>query len=140
MANPHRGQVTLQAGDTAYTLSFSVNALCVLEEELDMPVAKVATAMNDPETVRLSLIRAVVWGALQDHHPEIDLAAAGSIASEAGIAATMEAVGRAFHLAFPEAGEGADQPDPQKAGAKSTGSRTSKSGRARAATRTASGG
>lgn len=103
MANPHRGSVALQVGDRAYTLSFSVNALCELEDHLGKPIAKIADGLNDPANVRMSVVRALLWAGLRDHHDEIDLKAAGLIASDAGIPAVMEAIGKAFSLAFPEA-------------------------------------
>lgn len=112
MANPYRGSVALQVGDRAYTLSFSVNAICDLEDALGQPVAKIAAGLNDPENVRMSTVRVIIWAALRDHHGEIDLKGAGEIATEAGIPACMEAIGKAFNLAFPEAKEAAR---PQKA-------------------------
>src|SRR5690606_10545533 len=107
MANPHRGSVALQVGDRAYTLSFSVNAICELEDALGQPVAKIAADLNDPENVRMSTVRAIIWAALRDHHSEVDLKGAGEIATEAGIPACMEAIGKAFNLAFPEEKEAA---------------------------------
>src|SRR5690606_20676187 len=116
MANPYRGSVALQVGDQAYTLSFSVNALCELEDLLEMSVAKVGAIMNDPEGVRMTTVRALVWGALRDHHSEIDLKGAGDIASTAGIPACMEAIGKAFRLAFPrEEAKGTVRPRKAKA-------------------------
>lgn len=103
MANPHRGSVAFQVGATVYTLSFSVNALCELEDMLNQPVAKIAESLNDPENVRLSTMRALAWAGLRDHHPEITIPQTGEIVSAAGVPATMEAVGKAFQLAFPEA-------------------------------------
>lgn len=114
MANSHRGSVALQAGDRAYTMSFSVNALCELEDHLGQPVAKIAAGMNNPEDVRLTTVRALVWAGLRDHHPETDMKAAGEIASEAGIPACMDAVGKAFALAFPDQ-EAKDETRPPKA-------------------------
>jgi hypothetical protein len=105
MANPQRGQVSLVAGDTTYMLSFSVNALCELEEAMDMPVAKIADSLNDAGNVRMSTIRVVVWAALRDHHDAVTVKDAGRIVTEAGIPVAMEAVGKAFALAFPEAQE-----------------------------------
>ncbi|MFC0246791.1 GTA-gp10 family protein [Falsochrobactrum ovis] len=116
MANHYRGSVALQVGDQAYTLSFSVNALCELEDLLNLPVAKIAATMNDAEDVRISTVRALVWGALRDHHSEIDLKGAGDIASTAGIPACMEAIGQAFRLAFPqEEAKGTARPRKAKA-------------------------
>lgn len=97
-------------------MSFSVNALCELEDHLGMPVAKIASGMENPENVRMSTVRALVWAGLRDHHPDLQLREAGDIATEAGIPACMEVVGKAFGLAFPEAEATAN---PQKAKASS---------------------
>lgn len=102
MANPHRGQVSL--GD--YTLSFSINALCELEELLDKPMMEIVAAIQSPETMRMSTVRALFWAALRDHHDAIDLNGAGLIVSELGMKVAMAKVGEAFRLAFPEASTG----------------------------------
>lgn len=103
MANPHRGSVALQAGDQAYTLSFSVNAICELEAELDKPVAEIIAAIQDPRQLRLSTVRALVWAGLRDHHPDLTVQDAGTMITDAGIQNVVEKVGEAFRLAFPEA-------------------------------------
>lgn len=102
MANPHRGEVALKVGDLEYKLSFSINAICELEDALDMPVAQVAERMKDAGNLRMSLVRTVVWAALGDHQEGITAKEAGRIVTEAGIPAVMEAIGKAFSLAFPE--------------------------------------
>lgn len=102
MANPHRGQVALHAGDDTYTLSFSVNAICALEEALDMPVAKIGGMLDDPDKMRMALMRTVVWAALQDHHDALSEKDAGLVISAAGIGPTMAKIGEAFQLAFPQ--------------------------------------
>lgn len=112
MANPHRGSVALQVGDRAYTLSFSVNALCELEDHLDQPVARIAGALNKPDEIRIGTVRALVWAALRDHHEEMTIKDAGALATEAGVPAVMDAIGKAFKLAFPEA---QGKANPQKA-------------------------
>ncbi|RVI93685.1 hypothetical protein CN186_15745 [Sinorhizobium medicae] len=112
MANPHRGSVAFNVGDRAYTLSFSINAICELEELLGQPVPQIAATLNKPEDIRMTTVRALIWAALRDYHEEADLKEAGAIASEAGMPAVMEAIGRAFQLAFPEA---ADNANPRKA-------------------------
>lgn len=115
MANSARGSVALQVGDKAYTLSYSVNAICELEDHFEgKPVAQIAETMNDQASVPMSTVRAVIWAGLIDHHPELTLKDAGNVASEAGIPACMNAVGRAFALAFPDAPKGA-KPRPRKA-------------------------
>lgn len=114
MANPHRGGVGLKAGDTDYTLSFSINAICELEDALDKPVAQIAESLRDEKNVRMTTVRTVIWAALLDHH-RVDIDEAGRIASDAGIGACMQAVGQAFSLAFPEAGDGARPPKAARA-------------------------
>lgn len=116
MANPHRGSVALQAGDRAYTLSFSVNAICELETELDKPVSEIIAGIQDPKQLRLSSVRALVWAALRDHHEEVTIKDAGLIATDAGIQAAVEKVGEAFKLAFPEAKGRANPPKAAAAG------------------------
>lgn len=112
MANPLRGSVSLPVGDRTFTMSFSINALCVLEDELGAPIGKVAEGLNDQANIRMSTVRTIVWAGLQDHHPEIDLHAAGGIMTEATVPVCMEAIGEAFKLAFPE---GEKRGNPRKA-------------------------
>lgn len=97
MANKHRGEVAL--GD--YTVSFSVNALADLEDLLGKPIPQIAAAMNETDNISMVNVRALLWAGLQDNH-EVDLKTAGRIASDVGISVAMEAVGKAFALAFPD--------------------------------------
>lgn len=113
MANPHRGQVSLVAGDATYKLCFSANALCELEDLTGETVGAITEKLNGAGA-SMTLIRALVWAALQDHHPEVDIKAAGNIITLAGMAACMEAIGKAFELAFPAVED--DRPTKAKAG------------------------
>lgn len=63
-------------------------------------------------SVSLKIIRGVVWAALQDHHPGVDLRAAGEIIDQAGMPSSMDAIGRAFKAAFPTA----QNTEPEKTG------------------------
>lgn len=112
MANPHRGTVSLQAGDRTYTLSFSVNALCELEDRTGRTIQELANALNATEGVSIKMVRDLVWGALRDHHGDTDIAAVGEIMDAAGLQNVVEAVGKALKLAFPDAKGG---PNPRKA-------------------------
>lgn len=104
MANPNRGQVAL--GD--YILSFSINALCELEDLLDQSPMEIVASLQAPDKMRMKIVRAMFWAALRDHHNEIDLQRAGLIISELGMEAAMAKVGEAFRLAFPAAKAGAE--------------------------------
>lgn len=107
MANPNRGQVALKAGDRDYMLSYSVNSLCELEDELELPIASIVTTMQTPDKLRMTFVRALVWAGLQDHHDDVSIKDAGLIIGDAGFQPSMEAVREAFKLAFPDAQKGA---------------------------------
>lgn len=112
MANPHRGQVDLKAGDKVYTLSFSINAMCELEEQIGEPFPKIAAGLNDAAGVKFSTVRALVWASLRDHHDDVSLEAAGDLVEVAGLPSVMTAIGKAFANAFPA---GAAKANPRKA-------------------------
>jgi hypothetical protein len=107
MANPHLGEVPLVAGDETYKVSLSLNAMCELEDAFERPLLEVIgdlqAAQTDPKKLRLGTVRMLVWGALQDHHPDIDIKQAGIIAGLAGLPTVMDAIVKAIHLAFPQA-------------------------------------
>ena len=101
MANPNRGGVAVRAGDDEWVFSFSINALCELEDLLDKPVAQIVVTLGDPDNMRISNVRAMVWAALLDHHDGISLKEAGDVASKVGTMDCLEKVGKALELAFP---------------------------------------
>ena len=102
MTNRVKGEVPLKAGDRTYTLRFSANAICELEDQLDMGINQIAKQMADPEAMRMKTVIAVVWAGLRDHHPDITLAQAGEIITDASLIGSMEAVSEAFTVAFGE--------------------------------------
>lgn len=123
MANPHRGQVPLVAGEATYTLSMSINAMCALEDHLGRPIGEIMLEMYavqaNPARLSVKLPRAVLWAALQDHHSEIDEAGAGEVMDHVGVVPALAAVTKAMSLAFPAKekgkGEGVPQSRPPKA-------------------------
>jgi len=115
MGNPQRGHVDLRAGDESYRLCFSINAICELEEETGKTINQISESLNDPQTMRMSLARAVFWGATRDAHPELTVTDAGAVIDEVGFHGAMEAIGQAFMLAFPQT-EASDSGRPRKAG------------------------
>lgn len=96
MANPHRGEVAFKAGGTGYTLKFSSNAICELEERLNKSLNVIVTDLE-----RLSTLRALLWAGLRANMPDVTMAQAGDIIDQAGIAAATEIIGRALSAAFP---------------------------------------
>lgn len=96
MANPHRGEVAFKAGDKAYTLTYTINAVCELEAALGKGVSEIVSDMS-----RVSTVRAVLWAGLRHHH-KVTLEEAGDIMHAAGAAATAQAINSAMGLAFPQ--------------------------------------
>lgn len=122
MANPHRGEVSFDAEGAAYTLRYSANSICELEDLLNRSIVSVSEEMaswsKDSLKIRMSLIRAVFWAGLRDRHPEMTIREAGElILSAGGILKAMEYISEAFSAAFPsEEGNGAARPTKSKAG------------------------
>lgn len=113
MANREKGEVSLPAGDTEYTLVYSVNALCEIEEKLGLGFPAISALMADASTLSLRLVRATLWGGLRTHHPKITLAEAGDVIMKAGgVAKVLPIFNDAITLAFPvpEATEGGANP------------------------------
>ena len=84
MANPNRGGVAVRVGDDEWTFSFSINALCELEDLLDKTMPQIFASLSDEENMRMSDVRALVWAALLDHHEGISLKEAGDVATKVG--------------------------------------------------------
>ena len=64
MANPEKGEVAFQVADAEYTLKFSTNAICELEERLNKGLNEIVANM-----ARVSVVRAMLWAGLRAHHP-----------------------------------------------------------------------
>jgi hypothetical protein len=101
MANKLKGEVGFEADGQSYTLVFSVNALCELEDKLGASVSDIGGLLTRGK--RFSTIRTVFWAGLVDHHPDLALKDAGRIITAIGIEQADALIGEAFGLTFPEA-------------------------------------
>lgn len=115
MTNPHRGgPVEFQAAGATYQLRYSIDAICRLEAATGLTFPAIAVQLGQASKVSVSLMRHVLHAGLFDHHPELDLRAAGElIATAGGIAPLMKKVDQAIALAFPS--EASGTPNPPKA-------------------------
>lgn len=112
MANPVKGEasVTLASGEEL-TLRYDFNALAAVEEAADKPIAEVLGAMSNG-VPRLTVARALIYGGLREHHPEVDVKAAGELVLSDG-KALVDAMRKALASAFPQA-EGRKGGNPPK--------------------------
>jgi hypothetical protein len=106
MANRVRGEVGFEADGKSYTLRYSTNALCELEDHFNQPINAIIGALQDKSSLRITMIRAVVLFGLRDKQPDMTELAAGEIISAVGLAAMVLKVGEALKAAFPDAIEG----------------------------------
>lgn len=114
MANPHKGEVELKAGDATYVLRYSIDAICSLEERMDKGFTAIAAEMSDPDRMRVTTVREVLLAGLQENHPEVTLKQAGELILAAGGAiVVLGRVSEAFTAAFPNA-EASGKPSPRK--------------------------
>lgn len=129
MANPHLGQVAVDIDGKEYKLSFSSNALCELEDALDLNVVQISELLGDPKKSRIKNVRAMFWASLLDHQPGTTMDDAKALMSKIKGNELVEMVGQAFMLAFPQKVEGdpapadaASPPKPVEPAADGTGS------------------
>lgn len=113
MANPHRGEVAIKVGDKDYTLRLSINAIAEIENLLDLGVNEIAAKLGRPDKIRIGHLRAIVWGALNEHHPKMSVVDAGELIGEFGAPEMVGKIQEAFMLAFPQAADTEDR-DPSR--------------------------
>ena len=99
MANPLLGEVAFKAADAEYTLKFSTNAICELEELLNRGLNEIVSDLE-----RLSTVRALLWAGLRAKHPDVTLKMAGEIIDKSGMVAATDVIGTALKAAFPPPG------------------------------------
>lgn len=131
MANADRGEVALVAAEKTYTLRMSINAVAEIENYLDLGVNDLAAMVRNPADFRISTWRVLLWGALREFHP-CSIEEAGEIMGVAGVDATVDKVGEAMKLAFPEA---KDAPKNPQQASPAAGKRSSTSGGSKRAAR-----
>lgn len=110
MANPIKGEVAFESGGDRYKLSYSTNALCELEDALNMSVNEIGKLMSTPEKFRMSMVRTIFWAGLIDNHPDFDIKTVGQLLRHVNPSEAIDLISRAFTLAFPEAQGGAARP------------------------------
>jgi hypothetical protein len=117
---------------------YDMDALILVEEAAKCGVKAIFERMLIGD-VRLGDLRALIWGGLQRHHPEITLADATALIESEG-EAMGAAIRDALAAAMPDPKEGRDGQNPPIGKRAGTGKSSTRTGAARGSTRTASGG
>lgn len=84
-----------------YTLQLDINAFAEAEEILG-PIPVLFAEGNEAKVQSIKVVRALLWAALIEHHPEIDLKGAGKIIEEIGIKRCDEKIREGIVLAYPD--------------------------------------
>ena len=103
MPNPALGEVAFHTADAEYTLKFSTNAICEMEDRINKGLSSIVQGMD-----RLSHVRALLWASLRAKHPDVSMEKAGAIIDLAGMKETTVAIGKALEAYFPKASEEGD--------------------------------
>lgn len=143
MANQHKGEVAFKAGEESYTLSYSANAYCELEDALGMDVNGIIQMVGASATVKLSTLRIIFWKGLEDHHEGISFDEAKRILKKLNAADMGTLMGKAIVLSMPKVDESSGptaNANPPTPGSQSgTGPASTESGQASDANPTTSG-
>ena len=141
--NRERGEVALPVKDAngnvvqTYVLRMSTNALVRLEDATGEHITKLAPRFINPS---LKDLRAMVFSAIGERHPEISLQAAGDLIDRVGYEEAGNAVAEAFTLAFPAKKAGQPVEDGEgKVQRRGTGARSSSTRRKPGSAPTSSG-
>ncbi len=114
MANPHRGQVAIEAGGKTYTLKFSTNAIC--EAEAVSGGRSFGHLCDGIAAVDFRAMRALLWAGLKQAHPEMTLDLAGNLLDEVEPLEIGAKLNEAIELAYPKtSGAGTANDRPRKA-------------------------
>lgn len=86
VANSQKGEVSFDVDGTSYTLYLDFNATCLLEDYFSTPQKEVTFDEVMEKAFRGSTryCRAMIWAALQYHHPTITMQEAGDIVQKSG--------------------------------------------------------
>jgi len=104
-----KGEVPLKAENKEYKLKFTTNALCELEDLLDMGISEILQASLG-DILTLKQVRGMLYCACMEYHrEEVSLEFAGQIIDVAGYKETWTAVVNAIAACLPDKNETSEQ-------------------------------
>lgn len=112
MANPLRGEASIEIGSATFTLVLDANAFCNAQQALGKKLLEMVEDFQlEPDD--LITLRALFWASLQKHHP-CHIIQAGEMLSDAGQPQVRGVIAEVLAAAFGtgEAAEGKDEPNP----------------------------
>jgi hypothetical protein len=113
MGNPFRGEAELKVGDQSYRLALDINGFIEAEEASGLDTQALLAGVDASS---FKAFRAILFGALRRHHPDVHLIQAGEIMSDAGFDETAKLLTVMLLKAMPPVREKAGNPPKAKAG------------------------
>lgn len=105
MANKFKGERDFTVGEgeeqRTYHMVLDANAFCEIEEVLGLNLPELVDALQRRPSLRL--FRAILYGALHEHHPELTLADCGNLLSEMGLERVTQEVSELTQNVMPTA-------------------------------------
>jgi hypothetical protein len=96
------GEVGFDADGERFTLTFSIDALCNLEEAAGCSISKIGEGLRDEGKPQLRTIKTMFWAALTERHPDMTQKDASTLMGKIGFVTAGRLVLEAFALAFPD--------------------------------------
>lgn len=123
MSNPLKGDLAFDVDDATYTLRFSIDALCKLEEAAGKTYPVISAEMGDAATLSVRMLRLMLWAGLQEHHKDISLIEVGDLIPKIGdMLAVTKLISKAIGLAFEQQKGPPREANPLKPSRHGTGS------------------
>lgn len=110
MANAERGEVSFEASGKTWTMKIGTNAMCEIEAASGKGIPEIGALLGNEKTASITLMRAVFWGALQDHHDGTSIKECSALMDQLGADRVGQLIGEAFTAANPKKKEGAARP------------------------------
>jgi hypothetical protein len=120
MANQLRGEAGFKADGKDYTIVFTIDAFCHLEDRLDQDIGEILQRCRK-ELKRLGFLRTLLWAGLREKHGDVDEEACGDLVAKVGVVAMGTLLATAMMQAMPPPKEAAKRTEgPRKPKAKAT--------------------
>lgn len=102
--NSLKGEVPLKVGNKEYTLKFTTNALCELEDRLNKGFSEIVMDAASKNIPSLNTVRCLLFCACMQYHKEevSSLEVAGAIIDEAGFKEVLVAVVKTIAACLPD--------------------------------------
>lgn len=104
------GEVSFPDGEETITIAFDINTICTLEGALAMDGEEIAARLGTDK--RVSFLRTLLWGGLQQHHAGVTMLEAGKLIHRHRVAEIRQHVLAAIVAAFPAAEDADTEGDP----------------------------